>query len=473
LPADFLYRSGLDANGALSIVRLLRKLADESGIAIFCTIHQPSAVLIQDFDDMLLLSQTGREVYFGPIGEGGKTVIDYFERNGASPASSGMNPAEYVLETIHDAPGDRSWPEIWKSSPESQAVLEEIESLIINTKDLPILRELRTLEYAMPLSTQIAGVTKRVWLHFWRNASYGVSKMYSNISMALIAGVLFLQSGHTVQELQSRMFAVFVLLILSPMILTSIQPKFLEFARLYETRERNSRIYSSTAWITAIVVVEILYAILGSILFFFPWYFMIGLTYSEAGFVFFFVVLFQIWIPHIAMWTAAAFPDITLLSVVNPFIFVVTNGFTGILVTYDAMPQFYSSWLYWANPLTYVVRGILAAILHNVPVICSKKELVTFTPPAGMTCGAYAGEWLRTSPHALGYILDHNTTAQCEYCQFSSGDGYLKVRNMDYETRWRDLGVFCVFIVSNVILIYGLYWVFREIRWSRIWRRFG
>ena len=41
--------SGLDSQPAWSICALLRKLAD-NGQAILCTIHQPSAVLFQEFD---------------------------------------------------------------------------------------------------------------------------------------------------------------------------------------------------------------------------------------------------------------------------------------------------------------------------------------------------------------------------------------------------------------------------------------
>jgi ATP-binding cassette subfamily G (WHITE) protein 2 (SNQ2) len=51
--------SGLDAQSAWNIVRFLRKLAD-SGQAILCTIHQPSSLLFESFDRLLLL-QTGGE----------------------------------------------------------------------------------------------------------------------------------------------------------------------------------------------------------------------------------------------------------------------------------------------------------------------------------------------------------------------------------------------------------------------------
>jgi hypothetical protein len=328
--ADVFVSSGLDSNGALSIVHFLRKLADESNIAIICTIHQPSFVLFQEFDDLLLLARGGKEVYFGPIGEGGETVIDYFERNGATPAAADANPAEYILDTIQAAPGPRTWPEIWESSPENNATLEEIDAIITERGNIPVSRELRTLEYAMPLSVQITALTKRVWLHYWRDPSYGFSKLFSALSMALVAGVLFLQSGASVLEMQSRTFAVFMVLILSPMILTAVQPKFLQFRMLYEARERNSKIYTAPAWLTAMAVVEVPYSVMAAVCFFLPWYYMIGLPMASAnaGYAFFFILLFNIFVPHLGMWIAAMCPDLTIVNIVNPFIFMVTNGFT-------------------------------------------------------------------------------------------------------------------------------------------------
>ena len=43
--------SGLDSQSAFSIVRFLKKLC-RAGQAIVCTIHQPSSMLIQQFDMM-------------------------------------------------------------------------------------------------------------------------------------------------------------------------------------------------------------------------------------------------------------------------------------------------------------------------------------------------------------------------------------------------------------------------------------
>lgn len=56
--------SGLDSQTSWSVCNLINKLAD-SGQAILCTIHQPSAMLFSRFDRLLLLQPGGKPVYFG------------------------------------------------------------------------------------------------------------------------------------------------------------------------------------------------------------------------------------------------------------------------------------------------------------------------------------------------------------------------------------------------------------------------
>ena len=53
--------SGLDGQSAWNIIRFLRKLADH-GQAILCTIHQPSSLLFESFDRLLLLERGGETV---------------------------------------------------------------------------------------------------------------------------------------------------------------------------------------------------------------------------------------------------------------------------------------------------------------------------------------------------------------------------------------------------------------------------
>lgn len=86
--------SGLDSQSSWAIVSFLRKLAD-NGQAVLATIHQPSAILFQEFDRLLFLAKGGKTVYFGDIGKNSETLLNYFSSNGADKCGDDDNPAEY------------------------------------------------------------------------------------------------------------------------------------------------------------------------------------------------------------------------------------------------------------------------------------------------------------------------------------------------------------------------------------------
>ena len=88
--------SGLDSQTAWSVTSLIKTLSD-NGQAVLCTIHQPSAVLFENFDELLLLKSGGSVVYNGPLGNDSRTLIDYFEQNGGRKCSPRENPAEVCI----------------------------------------------------------------------------------------------------------------------------------------------------------------------------------------------------------------------------------------------------------------------------------------------------------------------------------------------------------------------------------------
>jgi ATP-binding cassette subfamily G (WHITE) protein 2 (PDR) len=82
--------SGLDSQSSWAICSFLRKLADH-GQAVLSTIHQPSAILFQEFDRLLFLAKGGRTVYFGEIGDQSRTLLSYFESKGARQCEKNEN----------------------------------------------------------------------------------------------------------------------------------------------------------------------------------------------------------------------------------------------------------------------------------------------------------------------------------------------------------------------------------------------
>lgn len=180
--------SGLDSAAAFNIIRFLRKLAD-SGQALLVTIHQPSAVLFEYFDELLLLKSGGRVVYHGSLGKDSRHLIDYFERNGAKQCPPNANPAEYMLEAIGAGNPDykgKDWGDVWASSPEHDERTQEIQQMIAEGRGKAISSNIDDdREFAMPLGTQIQAVVHRAFTSYWRSPDYMIGKFFLHISKLL------------------------------------------------------------------------------------------------------------------------------------------------------------------------------------------------------------------------------------------------------------------------------------------------
>lgn len=177
--------SGLDSQSAFNIVRFLRRLAS-AGQAIICTIHQPSSELILEFDRVLALNPGGKTFYFGPLGKNGQTMLDYFQARGAHCDPS-ANPAEFLLEVgtgkdIGSVDGASiDWHGIWRDSKEAQLVRDEITKIESERSKTHNQHDNgdRDKEFAASTWTQTTMLTTRVWRNYWRDSSYGYSKMYA------------------------------------------------------------------------------------------------------------------------------------------------------------------------------------------------------------------------------------------------------------------------------------------------------
>lgn len=186
--------SGLDSQSAYSIVRFLKKLS-LAGQAIICTIHQPSSMLINQFDMILALNPGGNTFYFGPVGEGGSAVVKYFaERGFVCPPSK--NVAEFILETAAKR-GYRDgkvvdWNEEWRSSSNNRELALEIERINNERSKLPTADLGTQYEFAAPVMLQTTMLTKRLFTQYWRDPSYIYSKIFVSFVIGIFNGFVSL-----------------------------------------------------------------------------------------------------------------------------------------------------------------------------------------------------------------------------------------------------------------------------------------
>jgi len=462
--------SGLDSQSAFSIVRFLKKLA-HAGQAIVCTIHQPSSMLIQQFDMVLALNPGGNQLYFGPVGENGSAITKYFAERGTE-CPPDKNVAEFLLETAakggkRGKDGKRvNWNQEWLDSKEHAAVLAEIERLKTERSKEQLPAKDTQHEFAAPVLLQTYMLTKRTFINHWRDPSYLYGKLFVSVIIGIFNGFTFYQLGDSLASLQSRMFTSFLILLIPPTIVNGVVPKFYQSRALWEAREQPSRIYGWFAFCTAQVVAEIPTAIVSSVLYFLLWYYPAGLPTdsSTAGYTFLMTMLFYLFMSSWGQWICAFAPSYTIISNLLPFFFVCFGIFNGIVRPYSQLPAFWKYWMYWVDPSTWWIGGVLAAVLGDLTVVCAPGEATLFNPPPGQTCLSYAGSFVQSA--GQGYLTNADATSDCGYCQYRSGAEYLRTINISADQKWRDFGVFLVFVCTNWLLVYFFIYTVRVKGWS-------
>ena len=337
--------SGLDSGAAFNIIRFLRKLAD-SGQALLVTIHQPSSVLFEHFDELILLKSGGNLVYHGELGQDSRRLIDYFERNGAHKCPSRANPAEYMLESI--GAGDptyngKDWGEVWASSPEHEERTKEIQSMISSRRNTSAGKDTRDdREYAMPLGTQVFTVVHRNFVAYWRDPDYMVGKFMLHIFTGLFNTFTFYHIGNEMVDMQSRLFSIFMTLTISPPLIQQLQPKYLHFRNVFKSREANSKIYSWFAFTCGATLVEIPYSIVAGTIYFNCWWWGAvgrGSNKFDNAYTWMMLMLFELFYVGFGQAIASFSPNELLASLLVPIFFLFVVSFCGVVVPYPALPH--------------------------------------------------------------------------------------------------------------------------------------
>ncbi|KAF5026342.1 hypothetical protein F66182_1550 [Fusarium sp. NRRL 66182] len=461
--------SGLDSQSSWAICAFLRKLAN-SGQAVLCTVHQPSAILFQQFDRLLFLARGGKTVYFGDIGQDSRTLLDYFESHGARPCDGEENPAEYILEMISNVSNDRgqSWHDVWKESEEFRAVEAEINRIHAEeqrektaVQDEPSSHT----EFAMPFGSQLVAVTHRVFQQYWRMPSYVFAKFFLGIAAGIFIGFSFFQASQSQAGMQNVIFSVFLLTTIFSTLVQQIQPHFITQRSLYEVRERPSKAYSWKAFIMANIVVEIPYQIVTGVLIWACFYYpVVGIQSSDRQvLVLLFVIQLFIYASAFAQMTIAALPDAQTAASIVTVLTMMSTIFSGVLQTPNALPGFWI-FMYRLSPFTYWISGIVSTMLHGRPVVCSSAETSTFDPPPGQTCQEYLEPILSSAP---GRLQNPGATESCRYCGFRNADQYLSGSEIYWSERWRNYGIVWAFIGFNMIVAVVTYFLFRVKKWSK------
>lgn len=165
------------------------------------------------FDRVLVLQPGGKQVFFGKREE----AVEFFPNESAKNYA---NSADFLLVAagagvaVADADPPSPFDSLaarWATSPQAQTLFFTINSLNAHGASID-----RSATYSASVFRQSVELTRRVSRGYYRDASFGYTKLFTAVVVPLIIGLAFFQLGNSIVSMQNRLFAVFLILFVPP-----------------------------------------------------------------------------------------------------------------------------------------------------------------------------------------------------------------------------------------------------------------
>ncbi|TYJ52284.1 hypothetical protein B9479_007127, partial [Cryptococcus floricola] len=266
----------------------------------------------------------------------------------------------------------------------------------------------------------------------------------------------------SLKSLQYRVFTIFFATVLPALILAQIEPQYI-MSRMTFNREASSKMYSSTVFALTQLLAEMPYSLICSVCFFLLIYYGVGFPYasSRAGYFFLMILVTEVYAVTLGQAVAALSPTILIAALFNPFLLVLFSLFCGVTAPPPTLPYFWRSWMYPLDPFTRLISGLVSTGLQGVEVVCKDDEYNVFPAPSGQTCSEYAGAYATA---VGGYLNNPDSTGDCQFCQYRTGEAFFTPLEIEFGTRWRDFGIFICYVVFNVMVLLV---AARFLKWQR------
>lgn len=254
--------SGLDSSASKQMVALLRELARE-GRTVICTIHQPSATLMEMFDHLYAVAD-GRCVYQGAV----KGLLPFLEENGLR-CPPYHNPADYLLEVSRGEHGDvlddlvaRSDNGIcqdWRRNAACEDARSPAKPLSppgTPTDGLCLGPRVQG-GYTASFTTQVCVLVRRAYLILSRDRQLTYSRVAFHLLIALFIGTLYFGIGSDAHHMLDNFNYLFFSIMFN--MFTAFSSMVVAFADELPivTREHFNRWYSVKSYLLAVTLADL------------------------------------------------------------------------------------------------------------------------------------------------------------------------------------------------------------------------
>ncbi|KAF0704962.1 hypothetical protein As57867_007168, partial [Aphanomyces stellatus] len=284
--------TGLDSRAATIVLECVKRIA-QSGRTIVCTIHQPSTVLFELFDKLLLLKSGGQMAFFGELGRESSKLLGYFGQfDMFEPIKPTENPATYMLQCIGAGTGGSQDGVDFAAAYKESALAAANEALVAQASQ-PNGNELtKTKKYEQSFGRQFALLCGRQMTTYWRTPAYNTSRVVLMVLIPLVFGSCFYNAPVvTSMDVVSQLSMIFMATSFLCMAILNTSITFVANSRGVFYREKLSVMYTPLAHSLSLALVELLYCVVLAVIYFNVIYWLCGLNAATDAWVWFLVSL--------------------------------------------------------------------------------------------------------------------------------------------------------------------------------------
>ncbi|KAK9130098.1 hypothetical protein Sjap_010585 [Stephania japonica] len=337
--------SGLDSAASYHVMSRIVGLAQQDGLTVVLSIHQPCAEVFELFHNLCLLS-SGRTVYFGPA----HYANQFFAQNGF-PCPPMRNPSDHYLRTINKDFDD----DVGKGYGRKPATEEATNMLITSYKSSKTYKQIKSRIDGQGFSeipleskggqasffTQCAVLTRRSFVNMYRDLGYYWFRFGIYTGLCLCLGTIFLNARGNM--------LMFVVTFMTFMAIGGF-PSFVEDMKIFG-RERLNGHYGVSAFIVGNTFSSIPYLILVSLVPGAIAYYLVGLQRGIEHFGYFTLLLFtcMMLVESLMMLVASIVPDYLMGIITGAGIqgvMILTGGFFRLR---NEIPK-----PFWTYPMHYI-----------------------------------------------------------------------------------------------------------------------
>lgn len=251
--------SGLDSSSTRQLVTVLQELARE-GRTVICTIHQPSATILEMFDHLYAMAE-GQCVYQGAV----KGLLPYLE--GCSPplkCPPYHNPADYLLEVSRGEYGDVLDDLVRRSENGMNGEWRKFQGDERSPESPPSPPPTPTEgctglndKYTTSFATQVYVLLKRAYTILSRDKQLTYTRIGLHLLIALFIGVLYFNIGSDATYMLDNFNYLFFTIMFN--MFTAFSSMTVAFAEELPiiTREHFNRWYSVKSYFLAVTLADL------------------------------------------------------------------------------------------------------------------------------------------------------------------------------------------------------------------------